>query len=422
MSAHEPKKVYIPHMCDHALILGATLRALGTPAEVLPPPDMETLILGRARSLGRECLPMFLTIGDILRRAQAADFVPAQSVYFMPTTSGPCRFGQYRTMIRLHLDAVGLHQVEIISPNAENGYQGTGDDPLRFRLLAWQGIVAVDLLTRLAYQYRPDEAQPGTVDALYHTALERLVGAVEAGGGRRIVAVMHWLADEFALLPLRRQPHPWIGIVGEIYLRANSFANQNIVRQVEALGGRVWVAPMMEWFYFTIWGTAQRARARRQWGAWLKARLIEWGQHMIEAAILRPVAPLLAFPHEPTMSRLMRQIEPYYDPPLGTEAALSVGKSLDFARRGVCGVLNLLPFACMPGTVVTGLAPAICADHDHLPWLDIIYDAQGETNIQTRLEAFMYQAWRYLERMPKRNETENFAGRRRFNVARHADL
>ncbi len=400
MNTRHRKKVYIPYMCDHALPLGAALRALGAPAEVLPPPDMETLALGRAQSLGRECLPMFLTIGDILRRAQAADFDPAQSIYFMPTTGGPCRFGQYRTMIRLHLDAAGLNEVEIVSPDAENGYQGTGDRPLRFRLLAWQGIVAVDLLRKLRHEYRPDEARPGQVDRVYQAALLRLTAAIEAGGGRRTVEVMRWAAKQFAALPLQKQTRPWIGIVGEIYLRANTFTNQDIARQVESLGGRVWVAPMMEWFYFTIWWTAYRARIDRRPGAWLKAKSIEWGQQAIEAALLKPVAPLMTFPHEPTMSRLMRSIERYYYPQLGTEAALSVAKGIDFARQGLSGVLNLLPFACMPGTVVSGLAPALCADHDHLPWLDVIYDAQGETNHQTRLEAFMYQARRYMDKPP----------------------
>jgi len=46
----------------------------------------------------------------------------------------------------------------------------------------------------------------------------------------------------------------------------------------------------------------------------------------------------------------------------------------------------------MPSLVVTGLAQAIRADHDNLPWLDVTYDAQGGTHLQTRLEAFMFQA------------------------------
>jgi hypothetical protein len=46
----------------------------------------------------------------------------------------------------------------------------------------------------------------------------------------------------------------------------------------------------------------------------------------------------------------------------------------------------------MPGLIVTGLAHPVRADHGGIPWLDVIYDAQGGTNIQTRLEAFMHQA------------------------------
>ena len=77
---------------------------------------------------------------------------------------------------------------------------------------------------------------------------------------------------------------------------------------------------------------------------------------------------------------------------------LSIGKAIDFARHGLCGVINVLPFNCMPGIVVTGLAEAVRADHDHIPWLDVIYDAQGETNLQTRLEAFMHQARQFQAR------------------------
>jgi predicted nucleotide-binding protein (sugar kinase/HSP70/actin superfamily) len=189
-----------------------------------------------------------------------------------------------------------------------------------------------------------------------------------------------------------------IGIVGEIYLRANPFANQEIVRQVEAQGGQVWVAPLMEWFYFTVWGTQTRARMVGDATGWLKAVLIEWIQRYDEMRLLRPVRHLLTHPHEPTVARLMAHTRRYYDPLLGTEAALSVGKAIDFAVHGLSGVINILPFTCMPGIVVTGLAQAIRADHRDIPWLDVVYDAQGGTNIQTRLEAFMYQTRQFRTR------------------------
>lgn len=394
------KKVYIPYMCDHALALEASLQALGTPAETLPPPDEETLEMGRELCLGRECLPLFVSTGDILRRARLSDFDPARSAFMMPTTCGPCRFGQYRTMHRLLLDEAGLHELEIISPNANNGYQGLGDKPLRFRRLAWQGIVGVDLLRKLRHEYRPYERDPGETDRVYQAALQRLMEAIRAGGGGRAATAMAWAGQRFAAIELdRSQQRPVIGLVGEIYLRANAFTNQDIVRQVESLGGQVWVAPMMEWFYFTIWSTQAKARMARQVGGWLRAVLIEWVQRYDEERLVQPVQHLLSFPHESPVPELMSNTQPYYEPSLGTEAALSVGKAVDFARHGLCGVLNILPFTCMPGIVVTGLAEAIRADHDQIPWLDVVYDAQGGTNVQTRLEAFMYQARQFQAKL-----------------------
>jgi predicted nucleotide-binding protein (sugar kinase/HSP70/actin superfamily) len=390
------KKVLIPYMCDHALALEAALHANRVPAETLPPPDQETLDIGRELCLGRECLPLFVSTGDIFRHARRPDFDPARSAFMMPTTCGPCRFGQYRTMQRLLLDEGGLDALEIVSPNADNGYQGLGEDARRMRRLTWQGMVGIDLLLKLRYQLRPCEREAGATDQIYYAARRRLLAAIEAGGGRRAVRALAWAGEQFAALAVDPCPDkPWIGIVGEIYIRANDFTNQEIARQVEALGGRVWVAPMSEWFYFTIWGTQDRARRAGRPLDWLKAWITEGVQRYDEARLLRPLRDLLVYPHESSMATLMDYVRPYYDPVLGTEAALSIGKAIDFAHHGLSGVINILPFTCMPGLVVTGLADPLRADHGGIPWLDVIYDAQGGTNIQTRLEAFMHQARHY---------------------------
>jgi len=387
------RKTYIPYMCDHVLALEAAMEALGVPAETLPLPDEETLAMGRELCTGRECLPLFVSIGDILRRARRPDFDASRATYFMPTTCGPCRFGQYRTAVRQLLDEAGLHEVKIVSPNHANGYQGMSDQPQRFRRLAWQGIVCIDLLLKLRYEYRPIERHAGEADRAYWACLDKVVAAMHNGGGRHAVRAMAWAGEQFAALEVDRgQRRPWIGIVGEIYLRANTFTNQDLARQVEQLGGRVWVAPMLEWFYFSVWTAQAHARRAGRRGAWLKSRLVQGVQRYDEERLLRPLRDQVTFAHESPIGELMDNARPYYEPLLGTEAPLSVGKAVDFARQGLSGVINILPFSCMPGLVVTGLAEAIRADHAHLPWLDVTYDAQGGTNLQTRLEAFMFQA------------------------------
>src|SRR3712207_4965017 len=118
------RTIFIPYMCDHAHVLAAAMRAYDMPAVVLPPPDDTTLAEGLARARGRECMPCFTVIGDVLRHARAPDFDPARATLFLTTTAGPCRFGQYRALIRDILDQHGLAELDILSPSAANSYQG----------------------------------------------------------------------------------------------------------------------------------------------------------------------------------------------------------------------------------------------------------------------------------------------------------
>jgi predicted nucleotide-binding protein (sugar kinase/HSP70/actin superfamily) len=213
------------------------------------------------------------------------------------------------------------------------------------------------------------------------------------------VQVMEEAGRRFSQLPLREQNgRPIVGLVGEIYIRANPFTNQDIVRRVEKLGGEVWVAPIMEWFYFVNYCVRLFTKVTRRYGDLLKVVLVDWIQHRDERRLLRPIERCLRNAHEPPTAKLADFSSSYYDPILGTEAVLTVGKAVDFARKGLHGVLNLLPFTCMPGTVVSGLSQRIRTDHRQIPWLDVIYDAQGETNLHTRLEAFIYQARQFRTR------------------------
>lgn len=106
----------------------------------------------------------------------------------------------------------------------------------------------------------------------------------------------------------------------------------------------------------------------------------------------QPVADLLPARMEARSAVLMRNTARYMDPEISTEAVTSIGKAVELAQHGASGILNVLPFTCMPGTISAGRAPRIRRDLDGIPWLDLRYDMQQGTNINTRLEAFMYQA------------------------------
>ena len=52
----------------------------------------------------------------------------------------------------------------------------------------------------------------------------------------------------------------------------------------------------------------------------------------------------------------------------------------------------------MPETFVAAVTPAFRKDFDNIPWINIAYDGQGDTSINTKLQAFMHQANEYAQR------------------------
>jgi predicted nucleotide-binding protein (sugar kinase/HSP70/actin superfamily) len=400
------KTIYIPYMADHCYILAAAIAANGQPAEVLPLPTDETMAIGLSFCRGRECSPCLTVSGDVVLLTRRSDFDPARAALFVPTTTGSCRFGQYTVLMRQILDQLGLQEIAIIGPSANNSYQDLGDDPVRLRRLLWEGMVAVDLIQKLRHRYRPYETTVGATDMIYQTCLDRVVTATKSGGGKALVRAMQFAAAQFTGLPDGQgQRRPLIGMVGEIYLRHNTVTNLNMIRRIEALGGEVDLATMMEWIYYTNWGHSAETWLLGQPVAWFQSVITDRYQRYLERKLVGPVAHLLDHPYEPPVGRLMQHIRPYFSPTLANECLLSMGKMVELSRLGVCGMINVMPFSCMPGIITAGMAPRLRTDLDNLPWLDIAFDAQGGTNITTRLEAFMHQATGFQRRLTNGNRS-----------------
>jgi predicted nucleotide-binding protein (sugar kinase/HSP70/actin superfamily) len=386
-----PKKVYVPYMSDHVVAFSGALEYFGIPCAVLPPPDAETLAIGLDLCRGRECLPCFLSTGDMIRACRHG-LDPETSVFLMPASPGPCRLGQYRVLQRQLLDREGFGALEILSPTPENSYRGFGDHPKALRLLFWAGAVAVDLLLKLVYEFRPYECVPGDTDAAYKRGLATIHDAMASGGQPALPGAMDTIAADFAALRVDRStPRPVVAVVGEIYVMLNAHSNQELIRLLEASGAEVVTGSLTEWFHFSDQTKLERDVLFGQWTGFLGTKALGAYQHVIERRLTRRVAHLLRHPADPPMHALFDLARPYFDTIIGTETLLTVAKVVHYGRHGVSGVVNVMPFSCMPGIVVAGLSASLRRDLDTLPWLDINFDGQRITNIRTRLEAFVHQ-------------------------------
>ncbi|MGB9867061.1 MAG: acyl-CoA dehydratase activase-related protein [Bacillota bacterium] len=349
-------RITFPHIGNFHIALKHFLRELGH--EVIPPPptSSHTASLGARYAPESACYPLKLTMGNLIQGiSQGADSV------FMAGGIGPCRFGFYAQLQRHVLAALG-HSVEflILEPPAggltvtaaslKKLLKGVSLGQLvRATKGAWLKCVAIDDLERAAALLRAREAAPGSVDRVLAGGLESLD---TASSERDISSVWQECLCQMRQVPRCRTHHapPVVGIVGEIFMVLDSFANKGVERKLGAMGIQV----------------VRFLRASE----WVKSNLFPvCAAHDLEEEILKAA-------------------QPYTTAFFGGHGRESVGAAALMCRRNVDGLVHVMPFTCMPEIAASAMLQSLEAEY-RVPVLRLSLDEHtAEVGFNTRLEAF----------------------------------
>jgi len=393
------RRVYIPYMIDHGYLLAAAMRAGGVDAEPLPESDALTLEIGRKYTTGKECYPSIVTTGDIVKKTMAPDFNPEKAAFFMPAASGPCRFGQYNRLHRLILDELGLQNVPILVFDQTGGYHndlsnmGNG-----FRLNAWRSFVILDSMQKVLLERRPYEVNQGETDAVYKEWLDKLIKSVGQDADALETFARQAREALTAVKADMSSPKPRIGIVGEIFVRSNAFANDGLIRKLEALGAQCGVPPMEEWLDYIDHQRKRRNRLHLEggWKDWTKQQLTEIVMERTAEPLRKQFDDYIhAFKRELPTQGIIDRGHQYLTPAVEGEAILSMGRVVEYAEHGYDGIVNIIPFGCMPGTIVSLLLHQFRQDYG-LPVLNVVVEGTKDPGESIRFEAFLQQAREHL--------------------------
>jgi predicted CoA-substrate-specific enzyme activase len=393
------RTLYIPWMGDCAYGVAASFRAYGQDARVIPQCDEEALRLGRRYTSGKECLPCTITAGDMLKLVSAKGADAGKMAFFMPTAAGPCRFGMYNCLHRLILRQAGAGDVPIVAPSQNGGIYDLLKCNLKhvgrttFMKYIWTGAVGNDLLHKVLLRVRPYARDKHQVDKLYLDIRQRWCDAMESRTSHsKLCELMDQFAYEFSTIPLDHSHRKCrIGIVGEIYVRSHDYSNGNLIRRLEELGAACELAPLAEWIYYVDHTDKVDARQAGAYRKWFGAAAASWSQHSIERRLAAPLERRFAHLAEGDVEHTLNLAAPYIDPSFEGEAVLSVGKIVEYYQRGFGGVINVMPFTCMPSTIVSTQASRLSRACDNMPILSVSFDGQEDPSLMMRLEAFVEQ-------------------------------
>jgi len=407
------EKMLVPYIGAASEAVAAVFRGLGYHAEALPPPDAESLRIGRRYTSGKECLPMPLTLGSLLQRLESAS-ATEQFVYLMPCTNGPCRFGAYNLLSNIVLERLGWRdRIRVWSPK-DTGY--FDDLPPGTEMLVFAGIAATDSLLQATLDVRPLERVKGAADQLYERYHAELIQQVEVAARKDLsLAPALWEVMSGRLFGLKtilqraarelaglRGPGqlPVVEVTGEIYVRGVDFSNDSLIRKLEERGLRVHLATKSEWINYCGFSAGEE-RGRKP----LADGFSRFVRQRIEAAAHGAMARHFDWPPPPTTAEALFAARPYVSARLLGEAVLAVGAPLHEWRHGqIDAVVCVGPLECMPAKIAE-------AQYHHLAEregvLSLTLNFNGDPVNPTALDNFAFEVkFRHNKRLRLRSNLE----------------
>jgi predicted CoA-substrate-specific enzyme activase len=391
-SPQKDRVMYFPYMHDGAYLIAAAARSCGIASEVLPKQTEVDLAIGRKYTSSKECFPMICTTGSFLRKLMEPGSDPSKISFFMPDHNGPCRFGQYNQFQRILFDRLGFQEAELITPSNDTSYEDVaGEHGQKFRINAWKGFVVADYLHKIHRETRPYEINRGDSDKLYQDSLSRLERCIENGSGGLHKTLVGIASDFMAIQVDKSQRKPVVSLVGEIFMRDNAPCNGNISNRLEDLGVEVLVAPFSEWISYSTYRFTRDSRWKNDKKGILKSKIQGIGQDVIASSLLRGIEKFTDHEKDVSLHEMLNLCNKYVNEFYDGDPPVAIGTSIALTNRGVSGIAAILPFTCMPGTLVASVSDSFRKDHNNIPFINVAYDGQDSVSLDTRLQAFVFQ-------------------------------
>jgi len=406
--------------------LAAVFRASGFRAKASHPADEAVLKLGRANTSCKECLPLILTTGTMLKYINNGKRKDEVLIYFMVTASGPCRFGQYYVFMEDLIKKHHIPNVALFSLTSENSYAGLGNI---FHEKAWWGFLIADIMEDIRSMLLANASDSKEAMKIFDEEWHSVLFELEYGNFSRLEDQLGLTAERFRQIPLKRPPKevPKVSLMGEIFVRRDSLSRQYLTETLAEKGFATICSPITEWVLYSDYlvdkGLVDYTMTVSEKLKYIiKKKVMSRSEKRIKAILSRSG---LVHTEPLCIQSVIDNAKPYVSPNLTGEAVLTVGSSLAEVASHSCGVIAIGPFGCMPNRMSEAILSeamnregklatdpnneklrAVLSDVEDLPFLAIESDGSPFPQlINAKLETFCLRAGRLHEQMLRvRNE------------------
>lgn len=339
------------------------------------------------------CFPATVVIGDIIKALQSGRYPHQDIAIGITQTGGQCRASSYLSLIRKAIIAAGYHDIPVISVTLAKGLNdqpGFEIDWLKHVNVLFFGTIGADCLAKLYYATVTREQNRGESKQLHQNYLNKLGNAIAARDCGLIPELVRQAVADFNKITVHEGECPKIGIVGEIYVKYNSFGHQGIIDWLINQGIEVCVPPILDFFTqdFVNVDVNNRNNLRKAKISDILIKGLELYTEKHQAKINQILADFRF--HTPfhgvrdialKASRILDLVNQF------GEGWLIAAEVASFADAGINNVVSLQPFGCIANHVVSkGIETRIKELYPEMNLLFLDFEAgTSEVNILNRL-------------------------------------
>jgi len=401
------KTILAPHFSEYySPFLESILKPFGYNLICLPPSDVESARYGLQYSNNELCYPATVVIGDIIKALKSGKYDPDNIAVVMSQTGGQCRATNYITQIKKALLRAGFDNVNVISAAPGdamiNEQSGIDIDAKRLFIPALVSMLYAEAISQMYLAVAARESRKGDAARLKQQYLRKPLPYVEKLDIRGILNTLHEACDAFNRIQCMNIEPPKIGVVGEIFLKYNSFSHLNVLNWMVEQGVEVFMPHMLDFFvqYFVNVKVECKEHLSRNRKKAISSMLYEpyFNRH---ARTVDRIMEKFRF-HRPEQNIHKKAKEASKIIGLANafgEGWLIPAEIADYARMGINNVVCLQPFGCISNHIVAkGIEKKIKKFYSAMNMLFLDFEADtSEVNVQNRLYFMIKNAFGYTE-------------------------
>jgi len=397
-TADKERLILAPYFSEfHSPLLPAAFKLAGYNLEILPEPDQETIEMGLKVAHNEVCFPATIVVGDLLKAIKSGKYNLDNIAVALTQTGGQCRATNYIAILKKALTDSGFAHIPVVaiagSESLFNIQPGFKVNWIRLLPILLSALIVSDCLSQLHAASIVREREEGTANMLKNKYLKKAADTMLLNNNKKLIELLKEAVEEYKAITIPCKKLPLVGIVGEIFLKFNSFSHRNIIKQLQKDGIEVLPPQILPFFLQNF----VNRKVNRNYG-FSESLFPEFILDGIYALVKRNIAKA---------NKICSQFE--YFSPIGDifheaehakefidlgcqfgEGWLIPAEIANYYQRGVYNVLSLQPFGCIANHIISkGMEKKLKAKFPKLNLLSLDFDGgTSEVNVANRVELF----------------------------------